>query len=41
MNVTEGQSSECFGQATAQGIAECRLGTTIGGWAVGGEVCTQ
>ena len=41
VNVTEGTSSECFGQATAGPISECRQGAGLGGWAVGGEVRTQ
>ena len=38
VNITEGASSECTGQTTLDPINECRRGTAIGGWAVGGEV---
>ena len=38
VNITEGTSSECTGQITLDPINECRRGTAIGGWAVGGEV---
>ena len=38
VNVTDGTSSVCMGQASLAPISQCRQGTTIAGWAVGGEV---
>ena len=38
VNITDGTSSECMGQASLAPISQCRQGTTIAGWAVGGEV---
>ena len=40
VNVTEGQSSECVGTAGST-LDECRQGTSLGGWAVGGGVSVQ
>ena len=39
VNITEGASSECrLGQTSLAPINQCRRGTTIAVWAVGGEV---
>ena len=39
VNITEGASSECrLGQTSLALINQCRRGTTIAVWAVGGEV---
>ena len=41
VDITDGTSSECKGQASLAPISQCRQGTTIAGWAVGGEVCSN
>ena len=38
VNITDGTSSVCMGEASLAPISQCRQGTTIAGWAVGGEV---
>ena len=38
VDITDGTSSVCMGQASLAPISQCRQGTTIAGWAVGGEV---
>ena len=37
VNITDGTSSVCMGEASLAPISQCRQGTTIAGWAVGGE----